>query len=115
MSSGAIIAVVCALCIVPLWAAGKIILFALGACRCGVLLDPYRGGGDGRKRDQCPVNPNGPRDDRGVEEPQDARAEGQKGDWWPQFERELGRYVEEQKRCPVVRPRSDGDRASLGS
>jgi hypothetical protein len=101
MSSGEIIALLGVLCILPLWAAGSIILFALGVVRCGRLIDPYYdGGGSGGERDQCPLDPHGPRDDRGVRGPQDAGPEGYRADWWPRFERELGRYVEEQESCP---------------
>jgi hypothetical protein len=110
MSIG-IIALLCVVCLAPLWAAASIVRFALGTCRCGVLLDPYHEGGDsGGKRDRCPVNPQGPRDDGGVEGPEDRGPGGGKADWWPQFERDLGRYVEERRSCPV-RPRSNVDRA----
>src|SRR5436305_1203112 len=101
MSSGEMIALLCLLCLLPLWAAGSIILFALGVVRCGRLIDPYYdGGGSGGKRDRCPLNPDAPRDDRGVEGPEDAGPGGYEADWWPQFERELGHYVEEQESCP---------------
>jgi hypothetical protein len=100
MSSAEIIALVCVLCLVPVWAAGSIIMFALGAVRCGRLMDPYYDeGGSGGERGCCPLGPRGPRDDGGVPKPlgrDDA-------DWWPQFERELGRYVEEQESCPSGR------------
>ena len=101
MSSAEIIALLCVVCLVPLFIAGSIVRFALGVCSCGVLLDPYHdGGGSGGKGDGCPVNPHGPRDDPDVEGPQGAGPSGDKGDWWPQFEHELGRYVEEQEACP---------------
>lgn len=107
MSTGAIIALVCVVSLMPLWAAISIIRFALGTCACGVLLDPYKGQGDGgsRRRDGCPVNPRGP-DDGGAEGPKDAGLGGEKTDWWPQFERELGRYTEEQRSCPHAPVRS---------
>jgi hypothetical protein len=104
MSSGEIIALTCVLCLVPVWAAGSIILFALGTVSCGRKLDPYYDGGDsGGERGRCPFGPHGPRDGRGVQEPQDARPGRYDADWWPQFERELGRYVEEQESCPSGR------------
>jgi hypothetical protein len=101
MSTGEIIALVCVVSLLPLWAAGSIIRFALGTCSCGVALDPYRGEGDGgsRRRDRCPANPRGP-DGRGGDGPQDPEGQDEKEDWWPQFERDLGRYVEEQRPCP---------------
>jgi hypothetical protein len=104
MSSAEIIALLCVLCLVPLWAAGSIIMFALGTVRCGRLMDPYHGGGgsDG-KRGQCPVGPHGPTDDGGTERPPHRRPEPHEADWWPQFERELGRYVEEHESCPSGR------------
>ena len=102
MSSAEIIALLCVVCLVPLWIAGSMVRFALGVCRCGALLDPYHdGGGSGGKRDGCPVNPHGPRDDPGVEGPEDPGPRGDKGDWWPEFEQELGRYVKEQESCPA--------------
>lgn len=100
MSSGEIIALVCVLCLVPLWAAGSIIVFALGAVRCGRLMDPYYGGGSGGERGHCPMHPHGPRGDPGDEEREGAAPGRNEADWWPQFERELGRYVEEQETCP---------------
>ncbi|MGN6166951.1 MAG: hypothetical protein ACTHQQ_02095 [Solirubrobacteraceae bacterium] len=101
MSSGEMIALVCVLCLVPLWAAGSIIMFALGAVHCGRMMDPYYGaGGSGGERGHCPMDPRGPRDDRGDEERQGGRPGHHEADWWPQFERELGRYVEEQEPCP---------------
>ena len=104
MSSEEIIALLCVLCLVPLWAAGSIILFALGTVRCGRLLDPYSGeGGSDGKRGHCPFSPHGPNDDRGVRGPQEGCPGPDEADWWPQFERELGRYVEEQKSCPSGR------------
>ena len=103
MSSGEIIALVCVLCLVPVWAAGSIIMFALGAVRCGRLMDPYYEGGSGGESGRCPLGPHGPRDDRGLQEPQDVRPGRSEADWWPQFERELGRYVEEQESCPSGR------------
>ncbi len=101
MSSGEIIALVCVLALLPLWAAGSIIRFALGTCKCGVLLDPYADSeGGGGKRGDCPMKPHGPQDDGG----EGPEGTGPRPDWWPQFERELGRYVAEQK-CPVRRDR----------
>jgi hypothetical protein len=101
MSSAEIIALLCVLCLLPLWAAGSIIVFALGAVRCGRLMDPYCDGGDsGGKREHCPLNPDGPRGDQGAPGPEHAAPEGYKADWWPRFERELGRYMEEQESCP---------------
>lgn len=101
MSSGEIIALLCVLCLLPLWAAGSIIWFALGMVRCGRLMDPYYdGGGSGGERDHCPMNPLGPPDDHGVRGPQDEGPEGDDADWWPRFERELGRYVEDRESCP---------------
>jgi hypothetical protein len=104
MSSGEIIALVCVLCLVPVWAAGSIIMFALGAVRCGRLIDPYYdGGGSGGDRGHCPLGPHGPRDDGGLQEPEDAPPGREDADWWPQFERELGRYVEEHESAPAGR------------
>ncbi len=104
MSSGEIIALVCVISVVPLWAAVSIVRFALGTCECGVLLDPYAdSGGSDDKRGDCPMKPHGPRDEGG-EGPEGAGPRGDKSDWWPQFERDLGRYVAEQ-RCPARRGR----------
>ena len=101
MSSAEIIVVLCVLCLLPLGAAGSILLFALGTVRCGRLMDPYYDGGDsGGRRESCPFHPHGPSGDRGVNGPEDAGPEGYKADWWPAFERELGRYVQEQECCP---------------
>lgn len=116
MSSAEIIVLLCVLCLVPLWAAGSIIMFALGTVRCGRLIDPYydAGGGDD-ERGRCPVGPHGPRADGGVKQPQDARPGPHEADWWPEFEREWGRYVEEQESCPTGRDQAatePGDEAS---
>jgi hypothetical protein len=101
MSRGEIIVLVCLLCLMPLWAAGSIILFALGVVRCGRMIDPYYDGGDsGGKRERCPLDPHGPRDDRSLKTPEDAGPGGDNADWWPRFERDLGRYVEEHESCP---------------
>lgn len=100
MSKAEVIALVCVLCLVPLWAASSIIMFALGTVRCGRLIDPYyEGGGSGGETGQCPMGPHGPQDGRGVDA-QDLRPGRHEADWWPQFERELGRYAEEQESCP---------------
>lgn len=100
MSRGEIIALLCVVCLVPLWAYASIILFALGAVRCGRLIDPYYDDGSGGKPDHCPMNPHRPPEDRDVEGPEGAGPGGHEADWWPQFELELGRYVEEQESCP---------------
>lgn len=101
MSSGEIIALLCVLCLVPLCAAGSVIVFALGKVRCGRLMDPYYDeGGSGSKRDHCPLNPRDPRGDRGVRGPGDRGPSDENVDWWAQFEREFGSYVVEQEQCP---------------
>ena len=106
MSTGAMIGLLCGLCLVPLWAAASLFRFALGMHRCSRRLDDHYyyddGGGSGGARDDCPASPHGPRDDRGEDGPEDDS--GRYGaDWWPQFERELGRYVQEQESCPSGR------------
>jgi hypothetical protein len=101
MSSAEIIALVCVLCLVPVWAAGSIIMFALGAVRCGRMMDPYHEDGSGGERGRCPLGPHGPRDDGDRNDPQDVPGRDD-ADWWPQFERDLGRYVEQQE-CPSGR------------
>jgi hypothetical protein len=113
MSSGEMIALVCVLSLLPLWAAGSIVLFALGTVRCGRLIDPYWDdhSSSGGRGDHCPLDPDAPRDDRGVEGPEDAGPGRVEGDWWPQFERELGRYVEERESCPSGHG-ADADRAA---
>lgn len=104
MSKAEVIALVCILCLVPLWAASSVIMFALGTVRCGRLIDPYYdGGGSGGETGQCPLGPHGPQDNRGVEEPQDPQPGSHEADWWPQFEQELGRYAKEQEPCPSGR------------
>lgn len=101
MSKAEVIALVCVLCLVPLWAASTIIMFALGTVRCGRMMDPYyEGGGSGGAADRCPMGPHGPRNDPGAEVPQDPTPGRHEADWWPQFERELGRYAELQESCP---------------
>jgi hypothetical protein len=116
MSSAEIIALVCILCLVPLWAAGSIIMFALGTIRCGRLMDPYYdGGGSGGERDRCPMNPQPPRDDRGVEEPNEPRPGRDEAAWWPQFERELGRYVKEHESLPSGRGATPTEAQSAAS
>jgi hypothetical protein len=116
MSKAEVIALVCALCLVPLWAVSSIIMFALGTVRCGRLIDPYyEGGGSGGESGQCPMGPHGPRDDRGVEGPQHPRPGRHEADWWPRFERELGRYVEERESCPSGRAATSTEPASGAS
>jgi len=116
MSKAEVIALVCVLCLVPLWAAASIIMFALGGVRCGRLMDPYyEGGGSGGELGQCPMGPHGPRDEGGVEGPRAPRPGRNEADWWPQFERELGRYVEEQESCPSGRGATSTDSGSGAS
>lgn len=106
MSKAEVIALVCVLCLVPLWAVSSIIMFALGTVRCGRLIDPYyESGGSGGEsgHGQCPMGPHNPPDDRGVEGPGDPRTGRHEADWWPQFERDLGRYVEAKESCPSGR------------
>lgn len=99
-----LIALLCGLCLVPFLAAGSIIMFALGTIRCGRLMDPYsdenNGGTNGGR---CPLGPHGPPSEPSAKGPKGVGSRDPEADWWPQFERELGRYVEEQESCPAGR------------